>query len=413
MAKLDIRGLNYITSSGKQNTFNIDIAYTDDGHIKAARSVVPKGFELQATRTFFGNVGEEESMSQRYGTNMESLYDVNNNIIIHNLYDLTKVKLKASTSQGSSKKVDLFIPEISDDFLDVCQFDGFAYGLTKRTNDSLTVLSTCMNNKSDTDYSYHYQYAKDGLIATHLYPIVQIDLTADMIEHGIKESKVSQISTYDLYVLGGGVDPMLSAQRVANVFNVARNIQNVKYNYLVEIPENMEFNKYEDGYIQCNAFLAKNDLTYQYDMNVSGDLNGHVLNKIGLYDTRDYIGLGVCGGKMYMKYRDNISYPMSADEHVRSKGNVIQHKFNNEISADFSFQHVEIVNSLNRFSSSSNGHKSSMYSLSLNDTGLNSSNIAETTKAKLRQNITNSIRVIAEKICPANTQLFQVYFEGK
>ena len=54
-----------------------------------------------------------------------------------------------------------------------------------------------------------------------------------------------------------------------------------------------------------------------------------------------------------------------------------------------------------------------MYSLSLNDTGLNSSNIAETTKAKLRQNITNSIRVIAEKICPANTQLFQVYFEGK
>ena len=107
------------------------------------------------------------------------------------------------------------------------------------------------------------------------------------------------------------------------MFNVARNIQNVKYNYLVELPENTEFNKYEDGYIQCNAFLAKNDLTYQYDMNVSGDLNGHVLNKIGLYYTRDYIGLGVCGGKMYMKYRDNISYPMSADECVGIQGNVL------------------------------------------------------------------------------------------
>lgn len=63
MAKLDIRGLNYITSSGKQNTFNIDIAYTNDGHIKAAGTVIPDNFDAVKTRTFFGDIGEEESMS--------------------------------------------------------------------------------------------------------------------------------------------------------------------------------------------------------------------------------------------------------------------------------------------------------------------------------------------------------------
>lgn len=122
MAKLDIRSLNYITSSGKQNTFNIDFAYTNDGHIKAASQVIPKkGFSESRTRTFFGDVGEEESMSQKYKTNMASLYDIDNGIIIHNLYDLTKTKLKAGTTMGTTgEKVDLFVPEISDDLLDMC-----------------------------------------------------------------------------------------------------------------------------------------------------------------------------------------------------------------------------------------------------------------------------------------------------
>jgi len=104
-----------------------------------------------------------------------------------------------------------------------------------------------------------------------------------------------------------------------------------------------------------------------------------------------------------MKYRDNIGYPISCHQYQGISGDVLQHNFSNEVSSKYSYQHVEVVASLNRFQTSNAGHKSSLYSIRLNDTGLNSSGISETTKAKLRQNITNSIRVIAEKICPANT----------
>ena len=65
------------------------------------------------------------------------------------------------------------------------------------------------------------------------------------------------------------------------------------------------------------------------------------------------------------------------------------------------------MHSFNRFDGSGSvgnaGHKSSMFSVTLHDTGLNNSSIPETVKQHLRQNIANNIRKIAEKICPANT----------
>jgi len=63
---------------------------------------MPDNFISSKTRTFFGDVGEEESMSQKYKTNLESLYDIDNRIIIHNLYDLSKTKLKSGTTVGTS-----------------------------------------------------------------------------------------------------------------------------------------------------------------------------------------------------------------------------------------------------------------------------------------------------------------------
>lgn len=81
----------------------------------------------------------------------------------------------------------------------------------------------------------------------------------------------------------------------------------------------------------------------------------------------------------------------------------------------YSYQHVEVVNSVNHFDvgRSGNGrHKSSLFSVVLNNTGLNNSTIPEAVKTKLRKDISNNIRKIASKICPAHTQLFNVYFEG-
>lgn len=64
-------------------------------------------------------------------------------------------------------------------------------------------------------------------------------------------------------------------------------------------------------------------------MNVSSDNTDDQLMDpeskfdFGLYTTRDYIGLGVCGGEMFMKYRDNISYPISSHNYLGSSGDIL------------------------------------------------------------------------------------------
>ena len=76
------------------------------------------------TTTFFGDIGEHESMSSRYATNKASFFDIDNNKIIHNLYELPKSKLKTTAVKHSSisvstEKIDMYVPSISDDFIHI------------------------------------------------------------------------------------------------------------------------------------------------------------------------------------------------------------------------------------------------------------------------------------------------------
>ena len=62
MAKYDIRELNYITCGKSQNTFNVSFCYTDDGMIRSS-TLKPAALSSLRTTTFFGDIGEVESMS--------------------------------------------------------------------------------------------------------------------------------------------------------------------------------------------------------------------------------------------------------------------------------------------------------------------------------------------------------------
>lgn len=63
MAKFDVKALNYITSGPKQNTFNIEYRYTDDGMIQSKPDFVLSTLQQSHTETFFGDVGITETMS--------------------------------------------------------------------------------------------------------------------------------------------------------------------------------------------------------------------------------------------------------------------------------------------------------------------------------------------------------------
>lgn len=108
-----------------------------------------------------------------------------------------------------------------------------------------------------------------------------------------------------------------------------------------------------------------------------------------------------------MTYHDNLE--ADYDDTVKK----YELKFDKQ-AGSYTYQHIEVIDSWNRWDGSSgSGHKSSMFSLKLIDTGLNTSTIPEKVKEKLRQNVVNNIRSIIGGITPANTQLFNVYFEGK
>ena len=52
------------------------------------------------------------------------MYDIGNKVIIHNLYELPKSKLKTtaikhSSVSASTEKIDMYVPHISDDFINV------------------------------------------------------------------------------------------------------------------------------------------------------------------------------------------------------------------------------------------------------------------------------------------------------
>lgn len=73
------------------------------------------------TKTFFGDVGSEESMSQSLATNKAALYDLSSNAIIHPLYSLQKSKLRSSAKKpGAGENIDIYLPPVSSDFIGAC-----------------------------------------------------------------------------------------------------------------------------------------------------------------------------------------------------------------------------------------------------------------------------------------------------
>lgn len=395
MAKFDIYELNYITASKSQNTFNITYCYTDDGMIRINdKSQKPTNLSVAKTQTFFGDIGEYDVMSDKYNSNVQSFYDMTNGMIIHNLYNVNKTKIKTTSKQiGSTGYQDIFVPYISNDFMHICQFKSYAYGLTPEYSTNPCMKYIQLNDYTDFDTTYHNKLSSD-CTHTFLYPHVEeIDATC---------------SSYNSIIEKYGD---LSNSIISSIFCPTRDMLGICHNYIVELPEYGKYNNYIDGYIFGDAIMAKNHLNYQYSMNVDANYN--------LSACREYCSINTCGNQLYLTYRDNVNYQKTSEERKIYYQNDTNQLSINQLNmskhqTQYSYQHVEVINSYNKFDNAKNtGHKSSMFSLKLHDTGLNESTIPENIKKNLRQNIVNNVRMIVENLIPANTQLFNIYFDGK
>lgn len=400
MAKFDIQELNYITAGKSQNTFNITYRYTDDGMIQITdTSKYPATLSVQRTQTFFGDIGEYDSMSNKYNSNKESFYDITNGILIHNLYNIDKSKTKTTAKKYGqiNEYQDIYVPYISTDFINICQYKSNAYGLTKEYKNNPFHITNTYNNSTVFDITYYNCIISDNF-HTYLYPKPQ-ELMADC-------------STYTS-VIENAME--LSNQYISAIFKPNKDLLNIEHNYVVEIPETKPFIDYTNGYLLGDTIVTKNHLNYQYTLCTN--------DNYGLSGCREYCNINSCGGKLYMTYRDNINYSSEIDgcvtyydnlnSNIDTNLSITQYKLS-KYRTNYSYQHVEVIDSWNRFDGDQKtGHKSSMFSIKLIDTGLNESTIQEDVKLKLRQNVEHNVRSIINNLIPANTQLFKVYFEGK
>ena len=70
---------------------------------------------------------------------------------------------------------------------------------------------------------------------------------------------------------------------------------------MLEVPVDMaNYNNYDDGEIKADVFIGKNAFSSQYSMQMA--------SRKKLDAARDYCGIGSCGGKVFLKYLDNVNW---------------------------------------------------------------------------------------------------------
>lgn len=359
------------------------------------------------SKTYFGDVAATEGFTENLDYSHASTYDYTNGHVVHSLYDVTKARLKtpvyskskSSISGLESDFVDVYAPSLSGaSIIGMVGIEDYQYCLTTPMTKSIAYPYVSLSSKMIGDYTYGTTLSS-STIPTYLYePITEL---------------CSNYNSYDGYIktlFRDNIDDGLN-----RVFEVKNNLLAVNYNYILEFQLGKIRNIYDEGMLFCDPYVGKNHYTAEYTVSASTDTAG----KFVLDDCRDYCGIGCGGGQVFLKYTDDKRYV--EDSRVDTPYTNINGKPITEVTMkqqavhgrQFNFQHIEVLKSMNRFSPS-NQHKSNIYSLELVDTGLNdNSNIAESIKEKLRQDVKNMVRDMAEQICPADTQLFEVYFSGK
>lgn len=411
MAKFRLDSINYISVGKTEKLFNVDISYNEEDNQtssdsvssdfeteenatqKLLKSLFEQPIKIEYNKVFIADI-DDDTVLGTGESNKFSIESTNgsNQIRIHPIYDINDIcikssikKIKNSTAEYKNKSddyVDIYVPQLEDGILDFCQMDNYSYCLSKRTEKGPTMLWTDLYDQTKTttpgyieDESYAWNL-KYNVLKTFIY-----NTSADMTS---SDSEV-----------------------LSNYYKPRYNLTGVKYNYLIEVPQNLPigtYNDYEAGDIQGDIFQAKNVYDCYYGMNMP--------DTSSLINTRDYIGLANCGDKIFLKYYDNVDYKAFVPTRVQNSNvdDVVDVATEENHISDYPFQKIETLDSINRFRSNIR-HKSPLYSLRISNSGINEFS-EEDEKERIKKDIKNNIRTITRKLCPVTTQLFDVFFDS-
>lgn len=166
------------------------------------------------------------------------------------------------------------------------------------------------------------------------------------------------------------------------------------------------FNDFNNGIIRGNTYLGKNYYDAEFSMNMDSIEDIH--------HARNYIGIGNVGNRIFLKYYDETEY--KSDGAIVDNGNGIQTLSSEKIQrTSNSYQNVEVLDSTMSFMGNYSRHKANLYAITVRNAGLSpeASPSLSAEMSKIRAQVENSIRTIAENLAPAHTQLLQVNFEDE
>jgi len=195
----------------------------------------------------------------------------------------------------------------------------------------------------------------------------------------------------------------------------------------------VDFIKYHNGYYYISLRSKKNhDVdTVGYDIIETDTLfeerecvkleNGLIVSGIKFFDGHVAVEYERLNGDRFVKwfdsgksfykvlpvlYRSDIS---SADTPIKHAELSTKVDYSSEVVA--SYDNVEVINSLNRFTPVVN-HKSNLFSIRIDDLGFEESEyLTDYQKKVLRAYFRNSITELVDSVKPAHTQLFDVYLD--
>lgn len=431
MPQYRINKINYVVTGNKEDIVNLDAQQVDNnGNVVSAEHcnwsyVTDTGSELKYDSGLIP-LDLSSNLHRLYNLDSNGDIDSSDSLNFFAAFDFKDVAVRTDTgNQINPTKLAIYGPHLSVDpigFVQAEQTDGsYVRGLTQSTVDSPMVLHTDL---LDTRYDrltcdtnslfWQYKLESDGN-PTYVY------IPMEFLE---KNHKISdEISTYtnvsSLYEYLSSFGA-LSSNHLSSLFIPAYNLKNVEKNYIYTFDFDLgsiNSDKYHDfnngdmilGMGEGIA-IGKNPYDSTYSMNMT--------DKKTLSNARKYVGIGFSGGKPYFKYYDDVNYEMNVpygdDMHADLSGNVKTYGTTEKesIPGKHPYQKVEIQEAMNRFSTSWM-HKSNMYSLTIKNLNLDSTNHPNLSANldKIKSDIQKTVRMIAEELAPAHTQLLDVYID--
>jgi hypothetical protein len=324
----------------------------------------------------------------------------------------------------------------------------FKYGPIQRTNTKADYVDTFAPQINYNDLCQYRDYAfilSDITLAGPKSKIVED--TMDPFDLPVPVLKELDIKTY-VYPSSSIIS--LDALSGDNTMVPLYNLSGIPFNYFCEIPLSYKYFNYElasqDDYfsVYADVFNCKNSYDFNYGVRSVLTSAGDATTISGYIDyCRDYTKVDCTGDLLYLVYNTNKFYETSAAQSISGTGITFNMTPTSSffISGDIAninmtpalvlsakpnyssisgniydlYECVEVlnnVNSINRIRSQLN-HKANLFSINIQNANIiNNDSLTEEEKTNIQTSIKNIIKNIYKQFVPANTQLFNIYFNG-